>query len=324
MKFRYVPSVKQSVSIMILVIMGFPCAAQEVDRSAVPTDHAEKLWMCMLDLETSISRRLFVLEDFSTAGSPSLSPDGKTIAFDGVSPGSASSSAHIFTCNMDGSDLKDLGPGAMPSWSPRGSRLAFSKYSPEQGVWLMNADGQNQRLIDQQGWSATWSPNGRMIAYSRSSNAGPDFVIFNLVEDEFRYVLNDISSGYSSFYWNFAWSPDSQRICFKGTGKGQGSHVCSVKVGAKPAIVEHFQKESFPADFTWLNNEGIVTSIWSKSQKCPQLFRIAAAQDSTDGDGESQIPPVEIEGQFQGRRNGEADVSRDGKLLLYVSQPAKK
>ena len=307
------------LSYCICVLMILTCANAQAQTA--PLDYVDKLWMCALDLETGQSQRLFVMDYLEKAGSPSLSPDGTRLVFDGAYPGeSASVVSRIFNCKLDGSDLNDLGPGAMPSWSPRGSRLAFSKYSPEQGVWIMSADGQNQRLIDQEGWSAIWSPNGRMIAYSRRVDSRPDFVIFNLVEDEFTFVFGDVASGYSSFYWNFAWSPDSQRICFKGTGDGLGSHIGSVSVGNEPTVAVHYRIKSFSADFTWLSNSQIVTSIYSPAEQCNRLVSVSAEPDVVDGVQE----PIEIAGQFPERNNGEADLSRDGKTLLYVSKPKKK
>ena len=62
----------------------------------------------------------------------------------------------IYTMNPDGSDVKqltNLGPdsGAFwESWSPDGKQIVFNEYRPPDflgQLWLMNADGSNQRLL---------------------------------------------------------------------------------------------------------------------------------------------------------------------------------
>ncbi len=316
MKNNIFKTATRCVAATVLLCVGLTCKAQ-----TVPADHTDKIWMCVLDQQTRQSQRLFVIEQLTSASSPTLSPDGSRIAFDGAAPGEASSpGARIFVSNLDGSNLKDLGPGAMPSWSPRGSRLAFSKYSPEQGVWLMNADGQNQRLIDQQGWSIQWSPNGQMLAYTRQIDSGVDFRIFNLVEDEFSTVFHGDSGGYNSFYWNFAWSPDSKRICFKGTGIGSKTHISSIAINSDPVVDVHYVCESAIADFTWLDNATIGTCMRTSEQNLHKLFTIDASATTAA----TETGPTEIGGQFPGRNNSDGDVSRNGRLIVYVSRPANK
>jgi len=87
--------------------------------------------------------------------------------------------------NADGSDIIHLTPngGACenPSWSPDGSKIAFVSSrngiidSPYE-IFLMNADGSNQKTLIKYGeeglWgifgSPSWSPDGSMIVFSIS------------------------------------------------------------------------------------------------------------------------------------------------------------
>ena len=299
----------------VLLLTSLTCSAQ-----SVPTDHADQTWMCVLDLQTGQSQRLFVIEQLTSVGSPTLSPDGGKIAFDGTADGqSISPDAHIFICNIDGSNLEDLGPGTMPSWSPRGFRLAFSRSTPEHGVWLMNVDGQNIQLIDQQGWSVQWSPNGRMLAYTRRVGGTADFVIYNLVEDEFSSVFHGKNEDYDSFHRNFAWSPNCKKLCFKATTLHQKTHLCSVGINGDPVVSVHHICDSAFADFTWLNNDTIGTCMKSATQKCNQLFTI----DASPSINTAERSPTETVGQFSGRNNSDGDVSRDGRLMVYISRPHK-
>lgn len=274
-------------------------------------------WVCSYDFKAATATRLFAVPELNSAGSVSYSPDKKLIAFDGNVPGKHSTSAaHIFVCKPDGSDMRDLGPGAMPSWSPRGRRIAFSRYSPDHGVWIMDADGSNDRLLDNRGWCAQWSPNGQMIAYTRRLEGAADFVIFNLVEDEISAVFGDGSSQFTSFNWNFSWSPDSRRICMKATKNGQ---VCVATVNATgaPVLKQHLTKDNLIADYTWLDNSTVITPMWSKSARKSQLFQL-----SIDDSGASV--PRELPGQFTDRINTDADVSRSGDTMLFVSRKSVK
>ena len=295
--------------ILFLQVLGY---AQETPTAP------SRLWLCSLDLQTHETAKLFELTHLESVGSVSLSGDGERIAFEGTVHGTqAASDSHVWVCNSDGSEMRDLGPGAMPTWSPRGKRIAFCKRSPEHGVWVMQADGSHQQLIDEAGWCARWSPNGNMIAYTRRVNEAADFVIFNLVEDEFFPVFGDGRSGYSSFYWNFAWSPDSQRLCFKGNGPDSEIHVASVAVHHGPDVQVHFRgDDTIRADLAWIDNNIVAFTRTSGEDKRNQLMTVRA-----------NLPPSAVEnapqlltGQLQNHANRSPAVSRDGRTLLYISR----
>ncbi|MEO2018603.1 MAG: hypothetical protein ABGZ53_29985 [Fuerstiella sp.] len=277
-----------------------------------------QIWMCSLDLQTHESTKLFEITHLGSVGSPSLSSDGQRIAFEGALHGAQpTSDSHVWVCHSDGSDMRDLGPGAMPTWSPRGRRIAFCKHSPEHGVWVMQADGSHQQLIDEAGWCAQWSPNGNMIAYTRRVNEAADFVVFNLVEDEFFPVFGNGRSGYSSFYWNFAWSPDSKRLCFKGQGPNNEIHVASVAVHNGLDLTVHFRgDDNIRADLAWLDNNTVAFTQSSAEHQQNKLVTIPTNIPQTAAS--SALQP--IAGQLQNHANGSPAVSTDGKTLIYISR----
>ena len=66
-----------------------------------------------------------------------------------------------------------------PAWSPDGSRLAFwSKRSGNHQLYVMDADGSNQRLLTSNPqpdnphvrWAPDWSPTGRRIAFEMNQD----------------------------------------------------------------------------------------------------------------------------------------------------------
>src|SRR5688500_20271945 len=88
----------------------------------------------------------------------------------------------IYLINIDGSELTQLtrnsGMNGSPNWSPDGKQIAFvsSRNSfPQSKIWLMNADGSNQRLLPNPqnttsagvlGGQPVWSPDGTKILFS--------------------------------------------------------------------------------------------------------------------------------------------------------------
>ena len=98
---------------------------------------------------------------------PSVSPDGKTIAF--VS--SRDGEWDLYTMKADGGDvmriLKSPGLDARPTWSPNGKRIAFtSNRDGNYEIYLCDADGSNLKRITENPERddyAAWHPDGKKI-----------------------------------------------------------------------------------------------------------------------------------------------------------------
>jgi len=131
----------------------------------------------LMDLATRTSKRLTNDPGIDTA--PAFSPDGKQITFES----SRSGSQQIYVMNVDGSNVHRIsfgqGKNGTPVWSPRGDLIAFTKITPSYfGVGVMRPDGSGERLLTH-GWQdegPTWAPNGRVIMYTRTLQAGANGV----------------------------------------------------------------------------------------------------------------------------------------------------
>jgi dipeptidyl aminopeptidase/acylaminoacyl peptidase len=79
-----------------------------------------------------------------------------------------SSGGSIMTVNADGTGQDTVSNGLDPSWSPDGKQIAVARWSEPQGIYVMNADGSNARMIYQINGakSPTWSPDGTKIAFT--------------------------------------------------------------------------------------------------------------------------------------------------------------
>jgi TolB protein len=123
---------------------------------------------------------------------PAWSPDGRRIAFMGQ-VAEESSQYDIFVMNADGTDVERLtnfpGDDGWPAWSADGRQIVFSSvrddcaYSeaedclttgdvgPWHTLWLMNADGTEQRRLTRTfGQFAVWSPDGEYILFGPELN----------------------------------------------------------------------------------------------------------------------------------------------------------
>tara|TARA_R110002095_G_scaffold33315_2_gene32081 strand:- start:50 stop:934 length:885 start_codon:yes stop_codon:yes gene_type:complete len=255
-------------------------------------------------------KEFYVAEDYYNTGSPSFSPDGTKLAHDcwKSQEGESFSNVQILVVNADGSHSKVLGPGAMPSWSPGGNRIAFSQPSPS-GVAIMNADGSDRKMIEAGGWGAQWSPDGKKIAYRVYSSGKSNLRIYDLIEDSKRDVFPEGESPYSLIYWNMAWSPDSNWLCFLGRNAADKMfEVATVNVaGMKEGYKVHYKSKVSPyQDMAWHPSGEMI--VFGSDTQPRQLLKFNPAEDK---------PPEPLDIKVDGNINGDVSFTPDGLHLLF-------
>jgi Tol biopolymer transport system component len=159
------------------------------------------------------------------SGGASISLFGR-IAFDNFDD--------VWTIHADGTDLTRLthspGPDFDPSWSPDGTRIAFrSERSGEPEIWVMNADGTEQRRLAA-GLSPAWSPDGSLIAYAGASGASGILSVIRPDGMGLRALPHTEGGEYPS------WSPDGTRIVFN--SNLTGDHVMYVAQADGSKVVD--------------------------------------------------------------------------------------
>ncbi len=164
----------------------------------------------VVDEDGSGWNKLADIDEFGTLGSPAVSPDGRLIAFDGwrSQDGEKNVDARLLIADSDGTNVRDLGDGAMPTWSADGRLIAFCRYGSNQGVWICGPDGSGLELIDGAGWGAEGAPDGGRIFYYR----GLDLLLYNVESGRKQMIRLPHEDNYIKIYWNGAWSPDGRRL----------------------------------------------------------------------------------------------------------------
>lgn len=253
-------------------------------------------------------KSLFVFEGHPACGSPAVSPDGKSIAFDAW-PLKQQGGSALFVMSIDGGNPRQLCTGMMPTWSKDGQVLACSRNDASgSGVWLVDLVGDKQERIEA-GWGAQWSPDGTTIAFTQ----GAALKSYDIQTATLRTVLDGEANPYQQIYWNSTWSPDGKRLCFKGSKADGTLEVATVlTTGDKPELkVHHSGKVALNADFAWHpQGDRIVFAMHCPERSHVQMYEF---------DPDKNAPPTLLKGQDETRNNTDMCWTPDGKRLIVVS-----
>ena len=194
---------------------------------------------------------------------PSWSPDGRRIAFTSRRDGPFN--IEVYVMDADGSNLQNLTNNPRddrnPSWSPYGARIAFSarrkghfenKFSITHEVYVMDADGENQRrLTDNRSndWDPSWSPDGKRITFMADRKGNLEKFNIYVMDADGGNVQN--LTNHRAWDGSPSWSPDSQRIVFHSERDGNYEiYVMDADGGNLQNLTNHPRHDSSPAWYT--------------------------------------------------------------------------
>jgi serine/threonine protein kinase len=119
---------------------------------------------------------------------PTAGPGDKEVAFLSDSGGHA----NLWVVSTESGGLRQItherDPNVavgVPVWSPEGHAIAFVSSRGNQGlkfgVWLVDSDGSNLRIVGNPGVGPAWSPDGRWVYYSTWGGVAPADVVLKKV-----------------------------------------------------------------------------------------------------------------------------------------------
>ena len=186
------------------------------------------------------------------------SPDGQRLAAVGYVN---SSTWSIYVFNADGTQLirlttTNLVNDSEPNWSPDGAQIVFTRIYPNQNerteIWVMDADGGNQRYVGVEGFAAKWSHDGSRFIYQSSFRGSSDLYTCNVDGSNVQQLTATASSEINPVY-----SPDGTQIAY--TTDRDGNHEIYVMNadGSNPRrLTNHAFDDSSPR---WSSDGSLIT-----------------------------------------------------------------
>jgi len=195
--------------------------------------------------------RIKVVDATVSDGYPAVSSTGKQIAFYGKYDDYKTWSIH--TADIDGSNIRRLTNvkqvwDSAPAWSPDGKTIAFAReYKGSNGgwqeeIWLMNADGTEQRQIKAlKGRAPEFMPDGRLLFQSKASPS--QISIANIDGSNVIKLTNDDTNNMSPKI-----SPDGSQIAYLSNRDGnQEVYVMNIDGSGQQRLTSNRVEEWDPA-----------------------------------------------------------------------------
>lgn len=152
---------------------SYPAFAAAGDRLAFTRMAEEGSYVHVIEGDGADSRRVGP----PGAYEPALSPDGRRIAFVRDVPAGGQGHYELAVMNIDGSEEKRLTEGGdndnhHPAFAPDGRSIAFDRShdGAPPGVFVVDADGSDERQVVLTGTQPAFSPDGHRIAFVRDGD----------------------------------------------------------------------------------------------------------------------------------------------------------
>jgi Tol biopolymer transport system component/serine/threonine protein kinase len=251
---------------------------------------------------------------------PSLAPDGRSFVFSRY----RDNQYDIFLQRVGEAEARNLTADSnqddwMAAFSPDGSRIAFRSERDGGGVFLMDADGGNLRLLTDEGFNPAWSPDGREIVYATSAanspharnNARSQLKAVNVETRERRLI--DIGSGKDAV--QPSWSPNGARIAYWGLRDTDRDIWTVPAAGGDPTPVTN--DEATDWNPVW-SPDGKYLYFASDSHGAMRFWRLPIDQTTGRVIGEREA----VTGA--GAESWHPTFSRDGTRLAFVNYIVKE
>jgi Tol biopolymer transport system component len=155
-------------------------------------DECSRQVIWRMDLQGGARTRIRRMPSHVEGNDPNVSPDGRTIAFQGQT---SETRRALFTVKMNGSHRRRitsfaLSVGTRIDWAPNGAHIVFTQYrnGGPGNTALIRPDGSGLVFVthydaDVGAQGAVYSPDGRWILYRRQNNVAETFAIWKMRPD---------------------------------------------------------------------------------------------------------------------------------------------
>jgi len=249
---------------------------------------------------------------------PSLSPDGKTVAYAGRSAGNWD----IYVQRVGGQNPLNLtqaesSDDLQPAFSPDGERIAFVSAREGGGIFVMGATGESVRRLTTGGCNPAWSPDGESIVYATECFETP----MGRVSTSELWVADTASGATHRLFKGDAvqpsWSPNGRRVAYWGLPEGSGQRdIWTIPAGGgEPVPVT--QDIHVDWDPVW-SPDGRHLYFTSDRGGAMNLWRVPIDESS----GKTLGPPQAVTTGVSAW-SMELSLSKDGKKIVYASSDAR-
>ena len=285
----------------VAALAALAAAAAWITRGSAPA--AEPRW----DNFTRIS------ELAGEETSPSLSPDGSTVAY----AVRVNGSWDIYSQRVGGRNATPIISDPQrneggPAYSPDGASLAFHEADADGGIFVAGATGESVRRVTDIGFHPAWSPNGKDIAFTTEEIVDPasrlgesSLYVVSAAGGTPRKVVDGDAAQPS-------WAPSGDRIVYwSNTGGQRDIYTVPAAGGARTAVTEDAPLDWSPV---W-SPDGKRIYFASERGGAMNLWRVAV--DASTGRTSGEPEPVTNGVQASA---GLPSFSKDGSRVAFRSR----